>query len=771
MQPIPPSAFDDRLRALSQDALAAFVADVWAASGWETDVDGPTVVASRDGTTQRLLVIPAARLQRLRAAPETTGPVDLVVTPQPSADAGLPRGTPEAPIVSPEDLRNRLLYAIDADTGDRLAREYLDVPARSGDWGPREPAVLRGARRLQEATDPEDAPVSRRAALGTVGLSLVGGSAWVLAASRNGSDDSATGIDDDPGISGESVPDTASFAFEHTEDGVRVVHDGGEPIAAGQLLIRSQGLGVRPEVVWSEVAAVGPGAVVSEGDALVLPAADTYELTVLIDRDGTTEMLGEFRHGGLDEEEDGDRMEFARPPLASFSFEHDSDGRWLRVTHEEGDPIRAGELFVRGTGFLSSPEYRWDEQTRYDEDDPIAPGTGKTFFDVGDDAVAHVVWDDGSVVAPRVQATFVGADRPLDPSIDGVQSDRYGPANAGYATDVRGSLAGLRAAWRLTESSAYGQSVALGDGKAVIARSGGTVVAIDAADGAELWRARLSGGTGGTPTVAGGTVYLRQMGQAMVGICALDLADGSIQWSRELPHHKLGRPTVADGTVVVPASGDRGRGTGIVYAMSAAAGRSAWARDLGTLVVPISAAVGDGTAYVAPSTGVVAYDLESGRSQWRFEPDNPAGRFWWPMVAGETLIVFQFGADSDGVTALDRHDGSVRWQARVDGVGTLPVVGNGDVYVGLSGRGLQVLDREDGTERWLSDVGNPVQAMTASTDAVYVADENGTVHALSPEDGGSLFTVDTAGETVRSLAAHDDTLYLAGDAVTAYRVE
>ncbi|APW98732.1 hypothetical protein CHINAEXTREME_13485 [Halobiforma lacisalsi AJ5] len=79
--------------ALERDERRAFVAALWDACGWETTVEGDVVVAVRDGRTRRLRVeVP------------------------PADDA-----------VDPGSLRDRLLYAIDREEGERLFREYFDT--------------------------------------------------------------------------------------------------------------------------------------------------------------------------------------------------------------------------------------------------------------------------------------------------------------------------------------------------------------------------------------------------------------------------------------------------------------------------------------------------------------------------------------------------------------------------------------------------------------------------------------------------------------------
>ncbi|SFC33719.1 hypothetical protein SAMN05444422_10774 [Halobiforma haloterrestris] len=77
--------------ALERDERRAFVAALWDACGWDTTVEGGVVVAVRDGRTRRLRV----------EVPPTDDAVD------------------------PASLRDRLLYAIDREEGERLFREYF----------------------------------------------------------------------------------------------------------------------------------------------------------------------------------------------------------------------------------------------------------------------------------------------------------------------------------------------------------------------------------------------------------------------------------------------------------------------------------------------------------------------------------------------------------------------------------------------------------------------------------------------------------------------
>lgn len=117
MPPISATTLGRRLRSLDPAERAAFVADLWAARGYETAVDGTVVVAERG--------IDDAR-QRIACAPSTTtGDVDVVLALGGSVTR-LP--TDDVRVLDAEDLRGMLLYAVDRRTAGELAEAHLGQP-------------------------------------------------------------------------------------------------------------------------------------------------------------------------------------------------------------------------------------------------------------------------------------------------------------------------------------------------------------------------------------------------------------------------------------------------------------------------------------------------------------------------------------------------------------------------------------------------------------------------------------------------------------------
>ncbi len=123
------------LRGLDREELSAFVADLWAARGWDVERDGD-VIRVRNGDEERALApIPATRLGA-RSVPEAA---DTTVTPDPGTV-----GESGTRIVDAERLVEMLRYGVPPEATERLATEHLGAPVADLDL----PAAVRGRRAL-----------------------------------------------------------------------------------------------------------------------------------------------------------------------------------------------------------------------------------------------------------------------------------------------------------------------------------------------------------------------------------------------------------------------------------------------------------------------------------------------------------------------------------------------------------------------------------------------------------------------------------------------
>lgn len=128
MPVVDPATFARWLSSSDDEGLAAFVADLWAARGWETAVQGATVVARKPPAGRRVVIrCVGARRWWLRPRAPVAPDADLLVTARPRGFAGR-LGDEAARVVRPAALRDVLLYAVDRETATDLAVKHFDRP-------------------------------------------------------------------------------------------------------------------------------------------------------------------------------------------------------------------------------------------------------------------------------------------------------------------------------------------------------------------------------------------------------------------------------------------------------------------------------------------------------------------------------------------------------------------------------------------------------------------------------------------------------------------
>lgn len=127
--PISDAAFAAAVGRLDGDELAAFVGDLRDGPDAAVTVDPPVVTVEAGDERTDLYVAPEGRL------PADGPAVDAVVTGRQRSVAGW-----DGRVVSPTDLRRRLLYARSPSAADALAERHLDAPA----WTDAEPNAAVG---------------------------------------------------------------------------------------------------------------------------------------------------------------------------------------------------------------------------------------------------------------------------------------------------------------------------------------------------------------------------------------------------------------------------------------------------------------------------------------------------------------------------------------------------------------------------------------------------------------------------------------------------
>ncbi len=200
------------------------------------------------------------------------------------------------------------------------------------------------------------------------------------------------------------------------------------------------------------------------------------------------------------------------------------------------------------------------------------------------------------------------------------------------------------------------------EGGRVFATDGvGDVVAFNAADGKEIWRAKPGGPLRGAPTVANGSVYVESQDNQ---IFALDQNDGKVQWAQSGTLETQGvfgvaAPAASQGTIVA------GFSSGELNAYRYENGRVLWGDALSRTSITTSVSslsdidadpvIDNGRVFAVGQGGrMVSLDLATGQRLWEQNFAGVAN----PWVAGEWLFAV---TDDARLICLARSNGKARW--------------------------------------------------------------------------------------------------------------
>lgn len=321
-------------------------------------------------------------------------------------------------------------------------------------------------------------------------------------------------------------------------------------------------------------------------------------------------------------------------------------------------------------------------------------------------------------------------DYRFDPSHTGFNAfeEVLGPDNVAGLVPSREYL--LPAATALTSSA----PPVLVDGVIYVAANE-SLMAIDAATGAVLWRfkAGVSGYGTTSPTVANGIVYVAAYNPGT--LYAVNAKTGAQLWTYSYVAGG-GAPTVAGGLVYFSNGSE-------MLALNADTGAVVWQwQQQGYVQIQTSAAVADGAVYFAmreddPYHGIVALDAATGQLLWNYAAP-------YLFVDENTVSV------NDGLVffmsiltayALDAHTGDVAWTSNLGDSANLPLAAaNGVVYI-TGFYTVYALDDRTGDVLWTyTPGGNPAYASTIVANGVLYVSTQSNVYALNASTGDLLWS-------------------------------
>lgn len=792
MSAIPPSVFADALQTLSRDEFVSFVGDLWKTAGWNVRTEAMVLVVEKGERRERLLVVPALFLAKFRSATPVDGDVDSIVTPlRVSGQGDLPRGTPAVPVVDAEDLRHRLLYGMDTEHGEQLCTEHLGVTLRGPRWADESGGLLAEMTdRLPDSQSEENAPVSRRTTLSLLGFGAVGGIVYGARELLMDGSPGPTSFDDDPPPTPENVgaPDTR-FTFEFENGALSIIHNGGDPVVAGNLYVRGDGLIDSAELQWSDTQQYTVDSELQAGDSLQIPLDVNGELELVWD-DGTKETTLATYSGP--EPGSTDTTESLAAPDVTFEFSFNNG--LLTIRHAGGDTFRADRFVVRASGFEETDTTGEKVLSVTFEQAMVSPGSTVTVA-VDPAAILEFYWDHEETNNSVKIGHYTGPERPLDSELSGPSTFSIDSANTGAMPKTPGPTSEVTERFTFETSRPVGSSPAVVDGRLYIANLAGDVYALDAVDGTELWRFETADVIwNGSPTVVDSVVYI---GSTDGNLYALDAESGLKQWQFTRLRRVLSSPTYAmvDGNPMLFVSGEGPGPGGMLFGVDAISGTERWRFELGG--EPSSApAVVERTLYVGGIDGsAYALDALSGTEQWSVQESEQRGEANGgihamdvpPTVHDDTVFI---GSTSGYLYALDTETGERRWAQETGGgidsspafVETVPATDDAlgpTVYIGSGDDNVYAFDATDGSERWSFEtdgliVSSPTVAGTGiSPDkaTVYVGSFDSAVYALDAAEGTQRWAYETGNQILSTPAIADNTVYFGSGDGTIYALE
>ena len=315
------------------------------------------------------------------------------------------------------------------------------------------------------------------------------------------------------------------------------------------------------------------------------------------------------------------------------------------------------------------------------------------------------------------------------------------------------------------------------DGVIYVASSDGEVAAINAANGARLWRVELERPLSGGVGYHNRSLYL---GGADGSVLQLSAEDGAVEWEAAVSGEVLAAPVVSDDWVIVQTY------DGKLLGFRSGAEEPSWTftSDVPVLTLRGTSApilVG-GNAIAGFGDGkVVAVDVDSGNISWEARIGVPQGSSEIDRIVDVDGAMTQQGIElfvasyQGRLAALDSRTGRKLWQQNVSSV-TGTNVGCGHVAVADVDGTLSAFLRTGQGVRWQNiELGyRELSRPTPVSSYVATVDFEGYLHLLSQVDGQIVGRSKIGGDAARADMIADSgrlIIYADNGQLLAYELE
>ncbi|MDU2941223.1 MAG: outer membrane protein assembly factor BamB [Enterobacteriaceae bacterium] len=338
-------------------------------------------------------------------------------------------------------------------------------------------------------------------------------------------------------------------------------------------------------------------------------------------------------------------------------------------------------------------------------------------------------------------------------------------------------------AWDTSVGSGIGEFYsnlhpAFADGVVYAADRRGTVKAVNADDGKEVWSVNLAEKQGwmssspallsGGVTVQGGHVYV---GSEKAQVYALNTSDGTVAWQTSVAGEALSRPVVSDGVVLIHTS------NGQLQALDQASGAVKWTVNLDMPALSLRGESAPVTAFGAAIVGgdngrVSAVLMEQGQMIWQqrisqatgpTEIDRLSDVDTTPVVVDGVIYALAYNGN---LTALDLRSGQIMWKRELGSVNDF-IVDGGHIYIVDQNDRLLALTTDGGVTQWTQSdlLHRNLTAPVLYNGSLVVGDSEGYLHWINPDDGHFVAQqeVDSSGFLTEPVVADGKLLIQAKD--------
>lgn len=321
------------------------------------------------------------------------------------------------------------------------------------------------------------------------------------------------------------------------------------------------------------------------------------------------------------------------------------------------------------------------------------------------------------------------------------------PSNAPGHLEFSG---GSGSAWRAdigSGSSDEGRLTAspiVYDGKVYALDAEGVVSAYAASGGSRIWQVNLapenergSEGFGGGLAANGGRIFATT---GFGSVVALNASNGAVEWTRKIGVPLRSSPTAIDGKLFFVSTESR------LYCLSTADGVELWTfrglPETAILLSNVSPAVQGQTVVVPyPSGELVAYNIGAGRPVWVDSLSRTRGGSGLASLADPARPVIDRGvvfavSHSGRMIATAQQTGERIWTKRVQGT-QMPWPAGDLVYVVDINGVLMALSRRNGKVRWLTELpqANRWSGPVLASGRLWLASTAGTVVSVDAKTG------------------------------------